>query len=76
MRLRFVSTMEATFRQLKANEMRLLAKLLDHGFPGRDALRVQLSSLGTAETDSIDSIMGGRSEVQIPLLWCNPQNAY
>jgi hypothetical protein len=56
MRLRFVSTMEATFRQLKANEMRLLAKLLDHGFPGRDALRVQLSSLAARQIDKNGSL--------------------
>jgi hypothetical protein len=29
--------METTFRQPQANEMRLLEKLLDHEFPGRDS---------------------------------------
>jgi hypothetical protein len=37
--------METTFRQLSANEMGLLEKLLAHEFPGRDALRRQLPSL-------------------------------
>ena len=37
--------METNFRSLDANEIALLEKLLDHDFQGRDALRIQLSSV-------------------------------
>lgn len=37
--------METRFRQLASNEMRLLEKLFDHEFPGRDDLRRQLPSI-------------------------------
>ena len=47
---------ETTFRQLQANEMRLLEKLLDHEFPGRDALRVQLSSVTARQIDENGSL--------------------
>lgn len=43
--------METSFRPLNANEMELLTKLLDHDFPGRDALRLQLSSVTGRQTD-------------------------
>jgi hypothetical protein len=36
--------------------MRLLEKLLDHEFPGRDALRVQLSSLTARQIDANGSL--------------------
>jgi hypothetical protein len=48
--------METTFRQLHANEMGLLKKLLDHHFPGRDALRFQLSSVTGRQTDENGSL--------------------
>jgi uncharacterized protein DUF6984 len=48
--------METTFRQLQANEMHLLEKLLDHEFPGRDALRVQLSSVAARQIDENGTI--------------------
>ena len=62
--LRLVSSVETTFRQLQANEMRLLEKLLDHEFPGRDVLRVQLSSVTARQIDengSLELSYGGAS---------------
>jgi hypothetical protein len=56
MSLRLVCSMETTFRQLRANEMRLLEKLLDHEFPGRDALRAQLSSVTARQIDENGSL--------------------
>jgi hypothetical protein len=41
--------METAFRQLSANEMGLLEKLLAHEFPGRDALRRRLPSLAARQ---------------------------
>jgi hypothetical protein len=48
--------METTFRQLSDNEMGLLEKLLAHEFPGRDALRRQLSTISgrTNESGSLE----------------------
>jgi hypothetical protein len=43
--------METSFRQLTANELGLLEKLLAHKFPGRDALRRQLPSVSARQTD-------------------------
>ena len=43
--------METNFRPLDLNEIALLRKLLDHGFPGRDALRIQLSSVTGRKAD-------------------------
>jgi hypothetical protein len=43
--------MENTFRSLDVNEIALLNKLLDHDFQGRDALRIQLSSVTGRRTD-------------------------
>ena len=43
--------METGFRPLDMNEMALLEKLLDHDFPGRDALRLQLSSVTGRQID-------------------------
>lgn len=43
--------METGFRPLDANEIALLKKLLDHDFQGRDALRMQLSSVTGRQTD-------------------------
>lgn len=43
--------METNFRQLEPNELALLKKLLDHDFPGRDALRSQLSAVTGRRTD-------------------------
>ena len=43
--------METSFRQLAANETRLLEKLLAHEFPGRDALRAQLPSIAARQID-------------------------
>ena len=62
--------METTFRQLQANEMRLLEKLLDHEFPGRDALRVQLSSVTARQIDengSLELRYGGESLAETDL---------
>ena len=56
--LRLVCSMETTFRHLQADEMRLLEKLLDHEFPGRDALRVQLSSVTARQIDENGSLGG------------------
>jgi Domain of unknown function (DUF6984) len=44
-------TMETSFRLLQPSEMRLLERLLDHDFPGRDALRIQLSSVTARQID-------------------------
>jgi hypothetical protein len=48
--------METSFRQLDVNEIELLAKLLAHEFPGRDALRLQLSFVSgrTNESGSLE----------------------
>lgn len=43
--------METDFRPIDANEMALLKKLLDHDFPDRDALRLQLRSVTGRQTD-------------------------
>jgi len=43
--------METNFRPLHANEIALLSRLLDHDFQGRDALRLQLSSVTGRQTD-------------------------
>jgi len=43
--------METNCRPLDVNEIALLKKLLDHDFPGRDALRIQLSSVTGRQTD-------------------------
>ena len=43
--------MDTGFRLLHANEMALVEKLLDHGFPGRDALRLQLPSVRGRQVD-------------------------
>jgi Domain of unknown function (DUF6984) len=43
--------METKFRPLHVNELALLQKLLDHDFQGRDALRIQLSSVTGRQTD-------------------------
>jgi hypothetical protein len=43
--------METSFRSLDADEMALLEKLLDHDFPGRDALRRQLPSVRGRQID-------------------------
>lgn len=43
--------METNFRPLDVNEIALLKKLLDHDFQGRDALRIQLSSVTGRQTD-------------------------
>ena len=48
--------METDFRPLKANEMALLKKLLDHDFQGRDALRSQLSSVTGRKIDEHDCL--------------------
>lgn len=48
--------METSFRPLNTNEMELLTKLLDHDFPGRDALRRQLSSVTGRRIDENGSI--------------------
>ncbi len=48
--------METKFRPLDANEMALLEKLLDHDFPGRDALRVQLASVTGRQIDENGSL--------------------
>jgi hypothetical protein len=62
--------METTFRQLQASEMRLLEKLLDHEFPGRDALGVQLSSVTARQIDengSLELRYGGDSLTETDL---------
>jgi hypothetical protein len=43
--------METSFRQLTPNELALLEKLLAHEFPGRDALRQQLTSVTARQID-------------------------
>lgn len=43
--------METDFRPLNVHEIALLKKLLDHDFQGRDALRVQMSSVTARQTD-------------------------
>jgi hypothetical protein len=43
--------METNFRPLDVHEIALLKKLLDHDFQGRDALRIQLSSVTGRQTD-------------------------
>ena len=48
--------METKFRQLGPNEMHLVEKLLARDFPGRDALRLQLSSLTGRQTDENGSL--------------------
>jgi Domain of unknown function (DUF6984) len=48
--------METSFRQLDANEMELLEKLLSREFPGRDALRLQLSSVTGRRIDDNGSL--------------------
>lgn len=48
--------METSFRKLKADELHLLEKLLDHEFPGRDVLRLQLSSVTGRQIDDNGSI--------------------
>jgi len=42
--------METNFRPLDVNEIALLEKLLGHDFKGRDALRIQLSSVTGRQT--------------------------
>jgi hypothetical protein len=48
--------MELGFRSLNANEMRVIEKLLDHEFPGRDILRLQLSSVTGKQIDENGSL--------------------
>lgn len=48
--------MDSSFRQLEPNERRLLEKLLDHEFPGRDALKLQLSSATGKRIDENGSL--------------------
>jgi hypothetical protein len=48
--------METSFRPLDANEMGLLGKLLSREFPGRDALRLQLSSVTGRKIDNDGSL--------------------
>ena len=48
--------METKFRPLQANELALLEKLLDHEFQGRDALRIQLSSVTGRKIDEDGSL--------------------
>jgi hypothetical protein len=48
--------METSFRQLDANEMELIEKLLSREFPGRDALRLQLSSVAGRQIDDNGSL--------------------
>ena len=43
--------METNFRPLDVSEIALLEKLLGHDFKGRDALRIQLSSVTGRRTD-------------------------
>jgi hypothetical protein len=47
---------DTTFRNLSTNEKALLEKLLDHEFPGRDALRVPLASVTGRQTDKTGSL--------------------
>ena len=67
--------METSFRQLQPDEMRLLERLLDREFPGRDALKLQLSSvtgrkvnengsleLRTGQTNQADIVLGCPTE--------------
>lgn len=44
--------MEANYRQLTVDEMGLLEKLLSRDFPGRDALKLQLSSVSGRRIDT------------------------
>ncbi len=48
--------MATSFRQLDASEMGLLEKLLAREFPGRDALRLQLSSVSARQIDENGSL--------------------
>lgn len=48
--------MEADFHPLSPSEMKLLEKLLDHEFQGRDALRTQLASLTARQIDENGSL--------------------
>jgi len=48
--------METGFRQLDANEMGLLERLLSREFPGRDTLRLQLSSVTGRQIDAEGSV--------------------
>jgi hypothetical protein len=47
---------ETNFRQLDANELGLLQKLLSRQFPGRDTLRLQLTSVTGRKIDQNGSL--------------------
>jgi hypothetical protein len=48
--------MDASFRPLEVKKMRLLEKLLEREFPGRDALRLQLPSVTGKRVDENGSL--------------------